>query len=209
MKPDNHLEDSGAESVPPELIHAIARLREGDVAVSPVTEAAILQAGRERMAAIRDKRSTRAFARRLMPLGAAACAALAWLALRPPEAADNNAGPPVTPEEDVASVLLREFSALYPNQVKSIVQDSHGIELSLADQPYASSGKPLALRVCEPRGCREIITFSGQNIEVAGHAVTVRTGNGDRVILDGERFMWSSDLEESPAPGVHIKSRRL
>jgi hypothetical protein len=202
MKPENQHEPSGAERVPPELIHALARLREADVVVAPATEAAILQAGRERMASIRGNRL-------LWPLAAAACIALAWLALDPPKPAGNTTSPSVAHEEDAASVILREFSALYPNQVKAIVQDDQGIELSLADEPYAPPGKPLALTICEPRGCREIITFSGQKIEVAGHTVTVRTENGGRVILDGGRFLWSSDLKGNPAPGVHIESRRL
>jgi hypothetical protein len=209
MKPENHHEPSGAERVPPELIHALARLREADVVVAPATEVAILRAGKERMAAIRGNRAPRIATWLLWPLAAAACIALAWLALDPPRPAGNTTSPSVAREEDAASVILREFSALYPNQVKAIIQDGHGIELSLADEPYATPGKPLALTICEPRGCREIITFSGQKIEVAGHAVTVRTENGGRVILDGERFLWSSDLKENPAPGIHIESRRL
>ena len=209
MKPENNREHPGADSVPPELIRALVRLREADVSVSSATEDAIFQAGKERMAAIREKRASRSLSWLLPSLAAAACITLAWLALGPAKPPGNPPSSPLAREEDAAAIILREFSALYPNQINAIVQDGQGIELSLADQPYAEPGKPLALTVCDPGGCREIITFSGREIEIAGHAVTVHAENGGRVILDGERFRWSSDLKENPAPGIRIESRKL
>ena len=211
MKPENQQEapHDDTPQVPPELTRALARIRDREVEIPPAVDAAILQAAKARMISIREKRARRSAAWLLCPLAAAACFLLAWLALQPATPAGKTPRTPVALQEDAAAIILREFSALYPNQVKAIVQDNHGIELTLADKPDVAPGKPLVLKVCQPRGCQEIITFSGQNIDVAGHEVTVRTENGGRVILHGDQFLWSSDLKAPPAPGIHIESRRL
>lgn len=210
MKPENHRElpEDAIVQAPPELIRALARLREPEVEVSSSVDAAILQSARIRMASIRANRRSRIATWLLWPMAAAASILLAWLTLRQAAPSDMPR-PALANEEDAASIILREFSALYPNQIKAIIQNGHGIQLELADQPGPERGRPLVLKVCEPKGCEEIITFSGQSIEVAGRPVTVRTENGGRVILDGEQFLWSSDFNGSPAPGIHIESRRL
>lgn len=194
--------------LPPEILRALARSQPEPASVPPGIDAAILRAAGARMSRIRGEARPRIVSWFLWPLAVAACLMLVFI-LRRHDSGGNPQLPIVKHEEDAAAIILREFSALYPNQVRAIIQDSRGIQLTLADQPDISPGQALVLRVCQPKGCEEIITFSGQNIEVAGHEVTVRTENGGRVILDGEQFLWSSDLKTSPAPGVHIESRRL
>lgn len=211
MKPENHheLADDDCQRVPPELIRALTRLRERELKISPAMDADILQSAQERMAFIREKRAPRIGAWPLWSLAAAACFVVAWMALQPTAPAGKTSVPSIAKQEDAATVILREFSALYPNQVKAIIQDSRGIQLSISDKPDVIPGKALVLKVCESSGCEQIITFSGQNIEVAGHFVTVRTESGGQVILDGEKFLWSSDFGGNPEPGIHIESRRL
>ena len=211
MKPESQYElpDEGSHEVPLELVRALARLRESKVKVPPSVDAAILQSAKIQMAAIRQKRGSRMAIRWLWPMAAAACFLVAWLALSSAPPAGKGTSAPVARQDVAASIILREFSALYPNQVKSIVRNSLGIELALADKPDVAPVSPLVLKVCDPRGCEEIITFSGQSIDVAGHKVTVETESGGRVILDGEQFLWSSDFKGNPAPGIHIESRRL
>lgn len=211
MKPEHPQEipDDVTTTVPPELILALQRLRPGSVEIAPDVDAAVMRAARDHLKSSRPPLSPRFSARMLWPLAAAACFLLVWFSIRPmtPEKTVTKAQP--AREEDAAAIILREVSALFPNQVRSIVRDESGLQMSLADEPDVKPTQALVLKVCEPRGCKEIITFSGQNIEVAGHPVTVRTENGDRVILDGGRFLWSSDLKENPAPGIHIESRKL
>lgn len=211
MKPKNQQEPSDDDTlpVPPELIRALARLRDREVEIPATVDATILQAAKERMLSIRGKRAPRNASWQFWPLAAAACLLLAWLMHHPATPAGKAQSTSVALPEDTAAIILREFSALYPNQIKAIIQDSSGIQLTLADKPDVAPGQALVLKVCQAKGCEEIITFSGQNIEVAGHPVTVRTENGDRVILDGDHFLWSSDLKTSPAPGIQIESRRL
>jgi hypothetical protein len=210
MKPEHLQEfpDDDTPQVPPELIRALTRLRESDVVVQSSTDAAILESARARMAGIRANRRFPIAAWLLWPLAAAACFLVAWLTLGQPTPIAPSR-PALAKEEDAASIILREFSALYPNQIKAIIRSGTGIQLELADQPGPERGKPLVLKVCDPHGCEEIITFSGQSIEIAGRSVTVRAENGNRVILDGDEFLWSSDFNGNPAPGIHIESRRL
>ena len=209
MKLENQqvLPHDDTPQVPPELIRALARVQDSEVGIYPSVDAAILLAAKQRMTSIRGKRHARIAAWVLWPV--AACFLLAWLAFQSAIITRKTPPPTIALQEDAASVILREFCALYPNQVKAIIQDSRGIQLTLADKPDLAPGNALVLKVYQPSGCEEIITFSGQNIEVAGHQVTVRTENGGRVILVGEQFLWSSDFKQSPAPGIHIESRRL
>lgn len=211
MKPENHheLADDNCQKVPPELIRALSRLREHDLKIPPAVDACILQSAQECMAFIREKPAPRAAAWPLWLLAAAACFVVAWTALQPAPSAGKTSVSSIAKQEDAAAVILREFSALYPNQVKAIIHDSRGIQLSLSDKPDVISGKAFVFTVCKSRICEEIITFSGQNIEVAGHQVKVRTAAGGRVILAGEKFLWSSDFKGNPEPGIHIESRRL
>ncbi|MFT3990078.1 MAG: hypothetical protein QM680_01590 [Luteolibacter sp.] len=203
MKPEsqeNPTED-GCGTVPPEFLAALRRLRQIP-AVSAEVDHAVLSAAKTHFPAGTKKRPPVWWC---LPFAAAACFLLAWLILRP--------AVPVTPasarQEDAAAVILREVTALYPNQVIAITRNTRGLQLTLADQPNVVAGKPLALKICEPHGCEEIITFSGQRIEIAGHTVQVRTENNGRVILDGDRFFWSNDPHEAASPGLHIESRTL
>jgi hypothetical protein len=201
--------DDADTPAPPELVLALRRLRSGPVEIAPDVDAAVMRAARERLNSCDSPPRSRFRAWRLWPMAAAACFPLFWFASRtmtPQEALTHS---PSQTQDDAAAIILREVSALFPNQVRSIIKDESGLQMTLADQPDVQPSQALVLRVCEPRGCKEIITFSGQNIEVAGHTVTVRAESGGRVTLDGERFLWSSDFKGNPAPGVHIESRRL
>jgi hypothetical protein len=209
MNPERHEKHPPEDDLrlPPEILHTLATCQLGPGMVPPEIDAAILRAGSARMAEIRDSNRPRPVASFLWPLAAAACLLLAFF-LRPHDSGNHPDLPSVEHKEDAAAIILREFSALYPNQVRAITQDSQGIHLSLADRPGQVSGQALVLKICQATGCKEIITFSGQDIEVAGQAVTVRTEKG-RIILDGEQFIWSSDHHGNPAPDIHIESRWL
>jgi hypothetical protein len=206
MNPESHPNDPPEDDLrlPPEILRALAKSQAKPILVPPEIDAAILRAAKAHLSPARPRNLHRF----LWPLAVAACLMLVF-ALRRPDSSGNPKPPMVGQEEDAAAIILREVSALFPNQVRSIVKDESGLQMTLAEEPNVQASQALVLKVCQPRGCQEIITFSGQNIKVAGHLVTVRTENNGRVILDGEKFLWSSDINETSVPDVHIESRRL
>lgn len=212
MKLENPQEfsDDDTPQVPLELILALKRLQPGAVDVSPGVDADVMQAARDRLGAIRKHKPLGTTVWTFWPLAAAAaCFLLAWLFFQSAPSGKNLINTPIARQEDAAAVILREVCALFPNQVKAILKDESGLQMTLSDEPDVKPGQALLFKICEPKGCREIITFSGQNIEIAGHQVTVRAETGGSVVLDGERFRWSSDHNENPEPGIQIESHKL
>src|SRR5579871_3346713 len=61
--------------------------------------------------------------------------------------------------------LIHETMAMFPNQVRAIVQDEHGMKLVLADQADVPDSQPLYVRICDGKTCSSMVTFSGQEIQ--------------------------------------------
>ena len=74
--------------------------------------------------------------------------------------------------------MLREVLTLFPNRVRAIVQDEHGLQLVLADQPDVPVSTPIYVRFCDGKQCLSLVTFSGQELEIAGQKVTVLSDPG-------------------------------
>jgi len=105
--------------------------------------------------------------------------------------------------------LYREFSTMFPNQVRAIVSDKYGVRVVLADAPDLPTASPLLVNICSAQQCSHIITFSGQQIPVGAGKADVLTDGGGNIIVAGERFVWSS-MEPTPDHGVYrIAARRL
>ena len=64
--------------------------------------------------------------------------------------------------------MLHEVMAMFPNRVRAIVQDQHGVQLVLSDQPDVPMSPPLWVKICDGKKCASLVTFSGQEIQVAG-----------------------------------------
>ena len=94
--------------------------------------------------------------------------------------------------------IYHEMAALFPHQVRSIVCDDQGVHVDLADQPVLPSSPPVLLTVCaNSQPCREIITFSGQQVRVDGQSCEVLTDGSGNILLIGDRFVWSSDKKRA------------
>jgi hypothetical protein len=89
--------------------------------------------------------------------------------------------------------LVSEVLTMFPNQVQAIIQDEHGMKLSLADVPNVPSSVPLWIQVCDGNRCWSIVTFSGQTVQVAGKNVEVLSEGSGGVMLVGDQFFWSSE----------------
>ena len=106
--------------------------------------------------------------------------------------------------DSLASIkLIRETLAMFPNRVRAIVQDERGINLVLSDNADVPASPPLYVRISDGKHSSSFVTFSGQEIQIAGQKVTVLADTHGGVILAGQNFMWS-DTEQTYA-GNHLK----
>jgi hypothetical protein len=105
--------------------------------------------------------------------------------------------------------MLREVLTLFPNRVRAIVQDEHGVQLVLAVQPDVPVSTPIYVRICDGQQCSALVTFSGQELEIAGQKVTVLANAHGGVIVTGNRFVWSSDQPVVAQSGLRIEARTL
>ena len=106
--------------------------------------------------------------------------------------------------DDLADIkVIRETLALFPNRVRAIVQDEHGVHLVLSDTDDLPPSPPLYVSVCDGKNCSSFVTFSGQEIQVAGQKVTVLADTHGGIILTGNQFVWSN--AERTHVGGHLK----
>ena len=105
--------------------------------------------------------------------------------------------------------MLREVLTLFPNRVRAIVQDEHGVRLMLSDQADLPISTPIYVHICDGRQCSSLVTFSGQELEIAGQKVTVLADAQGGVIVTGSRFAWSSDGPAGTSGGLKIEARTL
>jgi hypothetical protein len=99
--------------------------------------------------------------------------------------------------------FIREMLAMFPNRVRAIVEDERGINLVLSDRADVPVSPPLYVRICDGEHCSSLVTFSGQEVQIAGQKVTVLADTRGGIILAGQHFMWS-DSERVYANG-HLK----
>ena len=105
--------------------------------------------------------------------------------------------------------LIHETMAMFPNQIRAIVQDEHGMKLVLADQADVPSSTPLYVKICDGEKCSSLVTFSGQEIQIAGQKLTVLADANGGIILEGNKFVWSSTAQNYASKGLKIEARPL
>ncbi len=88
--------------------------------------------------------------------------------------------------------FIRETLAMFPNQVRAIVRDQHGVNLILSNNGDVPASPPIYVRICEKKNCSSCVTFSGQEIQIAGQKLTVLSDGHGGVILAADDFAWSS-----------------
>jgi hypothetical protein len=101
------------------------------------------------------------------------------------------------------ATLIHETLAMFPNQVRVIVENEHGLNLILSDKDDVPASAPLYVRICDGKHCSSFVTFSGQEIQVAGQTVTVLADARGGIILTGNKFVWSNT--ERTYAGNHLK----
>ncbi len=98
---------------------------------------------------------------------------------------------------------------MFPNRVRAIIQNEQGTQLVLADQPDVPDSPPLFVKICDVKHCSSLVTFSGQDLEVAGQKITVLSDANGGIILEGSQFVWSSAGPNHLQNGLKIEAKTL
>lgn len=106
-----------------------------------------------------------------------------------------------------AEKCYREAETLFPNQIQSIIFDEAGPHIVLSEKPDVPSSPTLYLKICGPLGCREIVTFSGQQVRVNGDVWDVLSDAAGNIIIAGEHLIWSSGSHSTRAGAYRIEAR--
>jgi hypothetical protein len=105
--------------------------------------------------------------------------------------------------------LVQETLTLFPNRVRAIVQDQDGMRLVLADAPDVPDSPPLFVKICDGKKCVSLVTFSGQEIQVAGQKITILSDASGGIILEGNKFVWSSTVKNFAQKNLKIEAHSL
>jgi hypothetical protein len=105
--------------------------------------------------------------------------------------------------------LINETLALFPNRVSAIIQTKQGMQLVLADQPDVPDSPPLFVKICDGKNCSSLVTFSGQEVEIAGQKITILADAHGGIILAGNQFVWSSAEPNRLYNGLKIEAENL
>ena len=105
--------------------------------------------------------------------------------------------------------FIQETMAMFPNQVRAIVKDRRGVNLVLADRPAVPVSTPIYVRIREGQLYTSLVTFSGQEIEIAGQKVTVLSGADGGIILVGNQFVWLNKKPAYAGKNLEIEARNL
>jgi len=105
--------------------------------------------------------------------------------------------------------VITEMLSLFPNQVRAIMQDEHGVSLMLSDEANLPPSPPLWVKVCDGKHCSAAVTFSGQEIQLAGRKIMVLADAHGGVLLVGNDFVWSSEEPGSTKTRLKIETRNL
>jgi hypothetical protein len=105
--------------------------------------------------------------------------------------------------------LVQETLALFPNRVRAIVQDERGLNVVLSDQENVPASTPIYVRICDGKNCSSLVTFSGQEIQIAGQNLTVLSQPDGGIILEGNKFVWSSSERVYAGKALKIEAKNL
>jgi hypothetical protein len=105
--------------------------------------------------------------------------------------------------------FLQEVLAQFPHRVRAVIKDANGLNLILSDADDVPSSAPLWVKVCNGKDCSVAVTFSGQEIELAGQKITVLSNSRGEVLLVGDRFAWPETGWTSARNSLKIETKNL
>ncbi len=166
------------EALEPAIIASLRDLGCEHHSPSSGSDLIIRRSAAAKMAAIRRRSRVRRITATITTM--AACVFLGMYLNRTPEPANTET---VDLARDDAAIILREVSALFPGQIRSIHRDETGLHLTLSETPNVESTMAIVIEI---DGTSEIITFSGQTIEIMGQNVTVLADPERGILLNGQ-----------------------
>jgi hypothetical protein len=108
-----------------------------------------------------------------------------------------------------ARKYFQEIEGLFPNQLRSIVFDEQGTRLELAPEPTVPTSPPIYVSIRGPNGSQRFVTFSGQQIRVAGDLCDVLVDRQGRVLVVGRDTLWSDATAAARNGGYQVEARML
>jgi hypothetical protein len=153
-------------------------------------------------------RATRQLSLRLTwALGLAACIVLAfafgyWTGRK-------EHGTILAPDSLASLKLIRETLTRFPNRVRAIVEDEHGLNLILSDKADVPASTPIYVRIWDGKHYSSLVTFSGQEVQIAGQQVTVLSQGDGGIILEGSKLFWSTGKPVYAERNLKIEARNL
>lgn len=121
----------------------------------------------------------------------------------------SSSKPPGGAELARSERVFREIAALFPGRVQAVVVDGEDVKLALSDEANVPPSTPLYVKICGAAKCRNIITFSGQRIQVNGETLDVLSDAKGNVIVTGRHFAWTSATPTQGAGSYRIEAHRL
>jgi hypothetical protein len=105
--------------------------------------------------------------------------------------------------------VVHETLTMFPNQVRAIMEDERGLSLVLSKSDNVPASTPIYVRICDGKDCSSLVTFSGQEIQIAGQKITVLSDAQGGIILMGNDFAWSSREPAYAKNNLKIEAKNL
>jgi len=105
--------------------------------------------------------------------------------------------------------VIREMLATFPNRVRGVVQDEHGLNVVLSEKDDVPVSAPLWVQICDGKNCATMVTFSGQQIRIGQRDVTVLSDANGKIILAGDNFLWSNGESLLADGNLKIEAKTL
>ena len=121
----------------------------------------------------------------------------------------EQAGTTSAPDTLASVKLIHETMAMFPNRVRAIVDDEHGLNLVLSKDNDVPASPPIYIRISDGRHSFSFVTFSGQEIQAGGQKLTVLSDAQGGIILAGEQFLWSNTGQLAIQNNLKISAKNL
>jgi hypothetical protein len=71
------------------------------------------------------------------------------------------------------------------------------------------SSPPIYVQICDGKNCGSAVTFSGQEIQVAGQRLTVLSEADGGIILEGKNFIWTDNQRSTYGNRLKIEAKNI